>query len=522
MKHQLNEVRSSPPSLFDLPPEILCLIISRLSVYDATICIRVNKYWHSQFIDRVYHTVDINNIFFHRFRRQFGSTDKDGARTSMMPLVRNQHRIRVLKISFASTLGILFPLLERKSPSDGEDDDTSLQSLYLDELSILFEDDPKDPWADWQPSQPSTTPIDVQPILRILGHSKNLKILTISSKPLGRRGQFNDLARLLAALPSSIEKLNIKEGSGPPSPIAQDAIDAMLDILSNSHMETTATTQTGTTLKNLRALSLFCCEVDWSVLSVLLEGRCPVLDELDFYGDSNWRDDPHLARLISKGSSKGWKTLGFKHDNDSHVFGLQSAEAVLEHAATLENIRIGDCQYFSSSFIQRLLCSAPNLKRFDAIPHEHYNWSEVRYSLMASDIISPNSEWVCLDLESFKCTIGGIPRPDLKTSLMGKRLRGDLHNRKLHTMQQSRNIQNQVLSQLGKLTKLREITLGQDNIDPDPYREYPEEEDDDDLGHQYKCLMMTLDTGLDQLMGLKQLRRMYLEKMSHCQGPQEE
>ncbi|KAG0053360.1 hypothetical protein BGZ83_001254 [Gryganskiella cystojenkinii] len=388
-------------------------------------------------------------------------------------------------------------------------DDAVLEDLCLEDLTILFQDDPKDPVAvqAWQPpSQPSGKPIDVRPLLRIFRRSKHLKTLTIGSKPFESRGQLVDQARLLAGLPSSIEKLTIRDWPNRrKSPIDQGTIDAMLDVLSN-------TPETMAKLNNLKTLSLFSCAVDGRVLSALAEQRCPALDELDYNGFARSWDLSELLLLISKGSSKGWKTLGFKY------CCFQLDEAILEHAATLENIRI-DGPHFSSSFIQRLLCSAPRLKRFDVIPKEHHHEPP---TLLANDVISSDfGAWVCLNLESFKCPIGGVPRPDLGTTTTGEHLTGDGRDR--YTMQRSRHIQYQVLSQLGKLTKLREITLGQDNINPgEASEEDPEPSDDEDMGRQYDCLMMTLEAGLGQLKDLKQLRRICLEKMSHCQGPQEE
>lgn len=89
--------------------------------------------------------------------------------------------------------------------------------------------------------------------------------------------------------------------------------------------------------------------------------------------------------------------------------------------------------------------------------------------LVVPDIIQ--SEWICRELESFKCKIGGIPRPDLQRQENGNHLRGPLPDPRRFTMEQSQVLQRQVMTQLGKLTQLSELTLGQDVKD---------EEDDDE------------------------------------------
>jgi len=142
--------------------------------------------------------------------------------------------------------------------------------------------------------------------------------------------------------------------------------------------------------------------------------------------------------------------------------GLLTVAAILENAATLESLRLCDCKAFSSRVIQNLLCSAPRLKRFDTICEVHGELEP--YSLMASDILDSSEDWVCLELESFKCCIGGIPRPDLRTKTNGRPLSGILNNPDRYTIQQSRDIQRRVLAKLGRLTKLREITLGQEMV----------------------------------------------------------
>ncbi|KAG0368595.1 hypothetical protein BGX24_002763, partial [Mortierella sp. AD032] len=63
---------------------------------------------------------------------------------------------------------------------------------------------------------------------------------------------------------------------------------------------------------------------------------------------------------------------------------------------------------------------------------------------------------------------------------------------------------------LGRLTKLRELRLGL-SVDPTRYPNY--QRGDREIYRQYDCLAMTLDSGLDLLKGLKELRVVGLEDM---------
>lgn len=66
-----------------------------------------------------------------------------------------------------------------------------------------------------------------------------------------------------------------------------------------------------------------------------------------------------------------------------------------------------------------------------------------------------DDEWVCLGLQSFKCMIGGIPRPYVTTMTNGWSLYdsddymfNDYDN---HTLQDSRRIQRKIMGRLDRL-----------------------------------------------------------------------
>ncbi|KAG0048441.1 hypothetical protein BGZ83_006598 [Gryganskiella cystojenkinii] len=259
------------------------------------------------------------------------------------------------------------------------------------------------------------------------------------------------------------------------------------------HFFATFTTPLSCRLENLAALTLKSREVDLDLLVPFLTDRCPNLQELNY------------------------------------------KNAILEHAPTLENLEISGCEAFDSQAIQTLLCNAPRLKRFDTIATSPLTGAD-SCVLLTKDILSASSSssqgqgWVCLELESFKCIIAGVPRPEIQAKRNGRPLTdSEYHNHDYYSLQQSRSIQRRVLAQLGRLTNLRELTLGQDLLDSgfsfdlDHHRdgEYHYKNKVLELGYQYECLNLTLQDGLNQLQGLKKLRRLFIEQMSHGQKESE-
>lgn len=343
-----------------------------------------------------------------------------------------------------------------------------------------------------------------------------------------------DQARLLVAISTSVETLHLKS-----DPVYQmnfpcaneEQVRAAMAHLSKGQQRRKQSVKLGTAdaddnvdasvvFSHLRALTLEGQMVDTRVLLTLIE-RSPVLEELNLDTCYERSDDATVAKYISSVRSQGWKTLGFKCPNIST--GPLTVAAVLNHSATLENLRLPDCPAFSSPLMQKFLCSAPNLKRFDTIGFTTYGELEP-FSLMANDILESMEDWVCLGLRSFKCRIGGIPRPDLRQKTNGRPLTSVYNDPTQYTMEQSRSIQQQVLEKIGRLEQLHELTLGVDNVDQSPLNEVTIEcemdnegfycdEGDIQLGVQYQCLTLSLQDGLDRLQGLKSMRRFLHEKM---------
>jgi hypothetical protein len=174
--------------------------------------------------------------------------------------------------------------------------------------------------------------------------------------------------------------------------------------------------------------------------------------------------------------------------------------------------------FMRNSTIGHMLSGLPHLKEFYMLGviriNTFRNWEE-QWSDPADLVLS---EWACSNLEVFGCEIRGMPRRDTIRRDRDVSTSSDVMTEE---ELESIDIQRQVCAQLGKLIKLKELTLRV--LCP----AYQEERILSRLGqistvrkwrrflhHRYHdCLAMSLEYGLDLLGNLKELRRVGLEDM---------
>ncbi|KAH7057935.1 hypothetical protein BKA57DRAFT_519135 [Linnemannia elongata] len=218
--------------------------------------------------------------------------------------------------------------------------------------------------------------------------------------------------------------------------------------------------------------------------------------------------NPKCGLLISSfiekapvGNGSGLRTLemhGFEKVGD---FERYSAQALLEHASTLEVVRFDMMPCLSSESIQQFLCSAVHLREFNIIGGLRDRDGEDSF-LDAHDVVS--RDWACTELEVFGCPIRGIPQPDI-TEIAGEPAYDFI---KKGTKQESLDLQRGVYLQLDRLTKLRKLILGV-GVLPRQGDNYLKRQRD----YQHDCLAMTFESGLDLLKDLKELETVDLREM---------
>ncbi|KAG0066907.1 hypothetical protein BGZ89_006766 [Linnemannia elongata] len=206
------------------------------------------------------------------------------------------------------------------------------------------------------------------------------------------------------------------------------------------------------------------------------------------------------------------RSLTVRDDRPTYEFAADFFEALLKHASTLEVVRLEDECYADAEGINRLLCTAPNLKVL-YVSNDHKDGHAGGY-LDAKAIV--DSEWVCDDLEVFACEIRNIPRPDITRTILNQPATKFVQT---GTVEESLDLQYRIYSKLARLTKLRELTLGFYYI---PGNSIMVPKNRDHI-RQFDCLAMTLESGLDLLKDLTELREVGLQDMEiYIDGEQEQ
>ncbi|KAI1306968.1 hypothetical protein EDD11_004644 [Mortierella claussenii] len=242
-------------------------------------------------------------------------------------------------------------------------------------------------------------------------------------------------------------------------------------------------------------------------LACTLSQYCPEITEITLRCMTGGpQEDERIADLIR--SSRSWKKLSMSY---FHGLGSLSTAALIRHSATLETLALEECDGLTSEDIQAVLSSCPNLRIFKALTSNGKDFSTTVY-LDANEMV--DSPWACNRLECLKLIITGIARPDLQIDQYGQPLTGPLHDGTI-TGDEMHRI---VYSQLGKLTRLRELWLGHDKQDLDDEDNYHSTDVEGqwqfiDPDEQFECLQFSIKSGMELLRGLKELRVLNLDRM---------
>ena len=399
-------------------------------------------------------------------------------------------------------------------------------------------------WRREIPKPPPPPPLDPTNLSIVLCSNSGLKAMTLQGRAVDEDHVFS---QVIQDLPSGIEFLSIK---GTMDRFNNTTTYDKLDLNDSSPDEQTdrfyklqeirigggkidnqiiaRIIQQSSALKTFRLLTK--TTISSQDMALLLRNHCGNLRELylDDYHPIQPESDAALVDYLSM-STKGWITIGVPTVH----FGPLSVAALLKHTATLENLMIQGCSGISSSTIQQILTTATNLKRLRALtPYRSAHSSVI--ALDANDLV--RSKWVCLGLETFRCQITGVPRPDIRHKMNGRPLAGRLHG---FSMQDSYHVHRQVYEQLSALTKLKELRLGFSIWDYGWRENFYEDDDNEveysdiaqqnlarqnmsiyrnlprhlELGRQYECLALTLDSALDILRTLTELEVIDFRRM---------
>ncbi|KAF9083775.1 hypothetical protein BGX29_000817 [Mortierella sp. GBA35] len=238
-------------------------------------------------------------------------------------------------------------------------------------------------------------------------------------------------------------------------------------------------------------------------------------------GHSDMHQDKALALLIAdtqltqdKSCPELWRSIYLEV---CPIPNTATSRALIEASERgLQKLFVAAGDRLDSRVIQSILHRGQDLREmyFSTLP-----------TLIVSDIL--HSPWACRWLTVLNIRIGGIPRPDV---LMDYRGRPIPSGTPLHsgTMDGSRAIQRKVYAQLGALVHLQELCLGMWSLTQDLIQETMTDANGAEAETvfydpllQLTCLEMTLDSGLDLLAGLKDMRMLSVENMEHRIGIRE-
>ncbi|KAG0261436.1 hypothetical protein DFQ27_002959, partial [Actinomortierella ambigua] len=203
--------------------------------------------------------------------------------------------------------------------------------------------------------------------------------------------------------------------------------------------------------------------------------------------------DTDLAKVISR--SAQWTRIWLR----TSMVGQFTADAIVDYGTNLVSLEImhhgGWISGMTGSHLQAILSKAPKLKMLLA------HWLVYCNEITATDILS--SEWATTSLEHIDFKIC-VPRAGVDDDDEGNMPDGA-------AVQSSRATQRQVLRRLGQQTNFRRLVIGGMLTSRVTNR----------FGIQCSCLEMTLESGLDELAGLKELEELDIHHMDHRVGVSE-
>ncbi|KAK3815466.1 MAG: hypothetical protein J3Q66DRAFT_344806 [Benniella sp.] len=243
-----------------------------------------------------------------------------------------------------------------------------------------------------------------------------------------------------------------------------------------------------------------------------IETFFPNLNTISFGEDllCDTMEDANLARVLFA-SQVGWRSISIMRYVD---FGEQSWKALSQHASTLENFTIMRWPHPEKFKPRPFFTSFPRLRSFVTLSE---GW------IAKSDIISTDVDewihqdplsgsftpWLCeISLTDLRIRISGIPRPDVICDDSGQKRQPVVDET---YPGEGRMIQHQVYERLSRFVNLEVLWLGHNSCDAFAIVH----------SNQYECLEMSLESGLDQLEGLKRLRVLNVSLMATRIGQSE-
>ncbi|KAK3805803.1 MAG: hypothetical protein J3Q66DRAFT_393183 [Benniella sp.] len=226
--------------------------------------------------------------------------------------------------------------------------------------------------------------------------------------------------------------------------------------------------------------------------------------------------DEEFAQLLSA-SRVGWKSVS----NMQVVgYGKKSWEALFQHTSTLEHFGMARWErQQADAELEPFLSLFPRLQSFVTLSeggvHKMRLVSIDASTWIHEDRISGSlTPWLCEHLlTDLRIMISGIPRPDVTQYYQGKKRQSVVVE---FYPGEGRKVQQRVYERLSRFINLEVLWLGSNSYHPNDTYSFDHSEN-----HQYECLEMSLESGMDQLEGLKRLQVLNISLMATRMGRKE-
>ncbi|KAG0227844.1 hypothetical protein BGW41_003659 [Actinomortierella wolfii] len=246
-------------------------------------------------------------------------------------------------------------------------------------------------------------------------------------------------------------------------------------------------------------------------------------------------NEKDYAKLLAAGGSNRWRKI------DLPCLGLNVVAALAHHADTLEHLTVKKLDSNVDQSLVDLLASCTRIRYLHLHSHVFNAQTFIDYSnnldgkqeeeleqlQQPQQQCRPLRPWKCeKTLVEFKARIGCIPRSDIPLNLLGKPHDDEGVCLSEIYPGQSHELQEQVMTRLGRFHNLQHIQLGLEDLTEDVRQRIKNSANHqgppyDDPSYQYECLDMTLENGLGMLHQLRQLRHLNVGRMASRIGPKE-
>ncbi|KAG0270737.1 hypothetical protein BGZ95_001591, partial [Linnemannia exigua] len=539
--HYANPMTASI-KVFDIP-ELTTLIANNLSQHDLTFCCLVSKFWFDTFTPHLWHSITF---------RGYDATPKFRSPEGRAGLVRNGHHIRVLR---ATSLDLLEPFVEYGQTCtnivslDGQSIGRTSASKLVPRTAAMVSKsrrglpEPGQRQDTAAPVQGAKSPVqkfkDGKAILMsILERNPQLEfvvvpshcmvsedVLKLAEESLLSLKEFftpTDLRSSEPAINFSLFRKTVLQPHTQPTPALTGVVHPTERMLSRPLMKN---------YPRLMELQLdLASRINHDELEAVKFADKMSINSLEIDGCGS-HQAAQVCRQILMIAPPLKSIEIFSVSQEGSPIDSSVISAFLKHAPTLQFLNVGG-SYVNEETLQCLLCSCHSLKMFWTMSHDLGIEHTIESKLSALEVIK--SPWVCNTLEVLKCKIASVPRPDIAVVHIGDYFAMQSWSPTLlsqeppepSALQASRNIQRKVLMQLGQLIHLRTLCLGTSSY-PYTNREYSQLQIKGigtvivDGTIQTDCLELSLESGLDELAGLKELEEIVVYRMAHRIGVEE-